>query len=172
MPLYTIDDGMQIHVPEVEREKRSLIPFCIIALFGGYVLWDMFKIYLNHFIADGYLYYYLGISAVTFVIYYRDKSAAVNHQWRTSEVLLHLVAFIGGWPGALLAMPTCRHKWRKLNFLVVFAVTILANWLMVYWIFNLGMPWNHNSEIEPANTTEIENNFTNSYINTTPIENL
>ncbi|KAI1698498.1 hypothetical protein DdX_17865 [Ditylenchus destructor] len=171
MPFYTIDHGTQIFVPEREREKRSLIPFCIVAVFGAYVLWDLFKIYLVHLIPVGYLFYYLGISVIAFIMYYRDKSAATNREWRTSESLLHLVAFIGGWPGALLAMPACRHKWRKATFLFVFAVTILANWIMVYWIFNLGMPWNYNPEDQPANTTQIEDNYTDNYINTTPIEN-
>ncbi|WP_045233864.1 DUF1294 domain-containing protein [Deinococcus pimensis] len=73
----------------------------------------------------------VGLSAVTFAVYARDKRAAARGGWRTPEVTLHLLALCGGWPGALLAQRTLRHKTRKLIFRVVFVLTVLANLLVL-----------------------------------------
>ena len=44
-------------------------------------------------------YLYVAASIITFSAYARDKSAARNDGWRTSENTLHILALIGGWPG-------------------------------------------------------------------------
>src|SRR5262245_20282688 len=59
------------------------------------------------------LWLYLLASFAAFLVYWLDKSAARNNQWRTSENALHAVGLIGGWPGALVAMHLFRHKSRK-----------------------------------------------------------
>ena len=59
---------------------------------------------------------YLVTSAVAFVTYSVDKSAARNGRWRTQESTLHLFALIGGWPGALAAQRLLRHKCKKQSF--------------------------------------------------------
>ena len=42
------------------------------------------------------------------------------------ERTLHLLALMGGWPGAILGQRQFRHKTRKLPFLIVFwAVVVL-----------------------------------------------
>jgi len=53
---------------------------------------------------------YLILSLVTFIVYAIDKSAARKGSWRIKESTLHILAFTGGWPGALLAQKTLRHK--------------------------------------------------------------
>lgn len=63
---------------------------------------------------------YVVMSAVTFAAYWRDKSAARANRWRTAEATLQLLSLLGGWPGALIAQQTLRHKTRKLSFQVVF----------------------------------------------------
>lgn len=70
---------------------------------------------------------YVGASAVTYVAYARDKSAAQQGARRTPESTLHLLAFAGGWPGALLAQQLLRHKSRKVEFRIVFWVTVILN---------------------------------------------
>ena len=59
---------------------------------------------------------YIGLSAVTFVRYALDKSAANNDRWRTPENTLHLLGLLGGWPGALVAQGQLRHKSKKTSF--------------------------------------------------------
>lgn len=70
---------------------------------------------------------YLTSSIVTFLVYAIDKSAAQNDRRRTRESTLHLLGFVGGWPGALLAQKTLRHKSKKQEFQTIFWVTVIAN---------------------------------------------
>ncbi|TLM94745.1 MAG: DUF1294 domain-containing protein [Actinobacteria bacterium] len=67
------------------------------------------------------------MSAVAFVAYGRDKAAARRGMRRTPESTLHLIALLGGWPGALVAQRAFRHKTRKTSFQVVFWVTVVVN---------------------------------------------
>lgn len=77
---------------------------------------------------------YAVISAITFIAYAIDKSAAQSGRWRTSEVTLHLLALVGGWPGALLAQQTLRHKSKKRSFRAVFWITVLLNCAAYAWL--------------------------------------
>lgn len=70
---------------------------------------------------------YVGASLATFIAYAVDKSAARNDRWRTKENTLHLLALVGGWPGALVAQNRLRHKSSKTSFQVVFWATVLLN---------------------------------------------
>ncbi|HSH98823.1 MAG: DUF1294 domain-containing protein [Methylophilaceae bacterium] len=70
---------------------------------------------------------YLVTSLVTYVVYAIDKSAAQDGRRRTPESTLHLLSFVGGWPGALLAQKRLHHKSRKVQFQVGYWFTVLAN---------------------------------------------
>lgn len=70
---------------------------------------------------------YLLLSLLCFVIYALDKAAAKAGRWRTPENTLHLLALLGGWPGALLAQQWLRHKSSKLAFRIVFWMTVVLN---------------------------------------------
>lgn len=76
---------------------------------------------------------YAGASLAAFVAYGLDKSAARNGRWRTKESTLHLLALVGGWPGALLAQRVYRHKSKKREFQVVFWSTVLVNCGVLGW---------------------------------------
>ncbi len=71
--------------------------------------------------------YYLAVSAVTFIIYATDKSAARAGEWRTRERTLHIFSLIGGWPGAAIAQSFLRHKSKKVKFRSVFWLTVIIN---------------------------------------------
>ena len=71
--------------------------------------------------------YFPVISVITFLVYAKDKKAAQKGNWRTEESMLHFLALIGGWPGALMAQRVLRHKSRKLSFLLVFWITVVLN---------------------------------------------
>ena len=77
---------------------------------------------------------YFVLSAVTFLAYSLDKSAAREGNWRTQESSLHLLSLIGGWPGALAAQQLLRHKSRKSSFLGAFWVTVACNLIFLFWL--------------------------------------
>lgn len=70
---------------------------------------------------------YLLMSAVTFAVYGADKAASRRGGRRTPEAALHTLSLLGGWPGALVAQQTFRHKTRKQPFRTVFWLTVIAN---------------------------------------------
>ena len=70
---------------------------------------------------------YVLASVACFAVYAFDKSAAKNGRWRVPENTLHVLALIGGWPGAICAQQMLRHKTQKTSFRVVFWLTVVAN---------------------------------------------
>lgn len=70
---------------------------------------------------------YAGLSVLTFFTYASDKRSARRGQWRTKESTLHLLAVLGGWPGALWAQRTLRHKSSKQEFQAMFWLTVVVN---------------------------------------------
>lgn len=70
---------------------------------------------------------YAIVSAVAFIAYGFDKSAATAGRQRTPEATLHFLGLIGGWPGALLAQRLFRHKSRKREFQQTFWSTVVVN---------------------------------------------
>lgn len=60
---------------------------------------------------------YGALSTALFLVYGLDKWAARKGQARVAEGSLHLIALLGGWPGALLGQQLFRHKTAKPAFL-------------------------------------------------------
>jgi uncharacterized membrane protein YsdA (DUF1294 family) len=78
---------------------------------------------------------YLAASVTTAVVYRMDKSAAQSGGWRTAESTLHILALIGGWPGALIAQSVFRHKSRKTSFRATFLLTVALNCAALLWFW-------------------------------------
>ena len=74
---------------------------------------------------------YAGLSIVAFLAYAVDKWAARKDRWRIPERTLHLLGFVGGWPGALLARRLLWHKTSKRSFVTIFWITVVANLAVV-----------------------------------------
>jgi uncharacterized membrane protein YsdA (DUF1294 family) len=67
----------------------------------------------------------VGITSVmAFVAYGVDKRLSIRRQRRISERTLHVLALLGGWPGAWLAQRVFRHKTRKTPFRVMYFCTV------------------------------------------------
>jgi len=77
---------------------------------------------------------YLAASAAAGIAYAMDKSAARRGTWRTPENTLHVLALIGGWPGALVARRVLRHKSRKVSFRFTFWATVAVNCGALGWL--------------------------------------
>jgi uncharacterized membrane protein YsdA (DUF1294 family) len=77
--------------------------------------------------------FYLAASAVAFITYAVDKSAARRGAWRVRENTLHVLGVIGGWPGALVAQEVLRHKSQKESFKKIFWLTALLNSAALAW---------------------------------------
>jgi uncharacterized membrane protein YsdA (DUF1294 family) len=78
---------------------------------------------------------YMAASAAAAIVYAVDKSAAERGAWRTRERTLHLLALMGGWPGALVAQTVLRHKSRKASFRFAFWATVILNCGALWWFW-------------------------------------
>ena len=70
--------------------------------------------------AEVYLIVVVMMSLVCFIAYGLDKRQAANGGRRVPERTLHLMAFLGGWPGALIGQRQFRNKTQKVKFRLVF----------------------------------------------------
>lgn len=95
----------------------------LLALLGTTLAW-MLKV-----VPDWTMLAISGMSLLALIFYVGDKAAAQGNRWRTTESTLHMIALLGGWPGALLAQGLFNHKTRKRSFQRVFWVTVTANFL-------------------------------------------
>lgn len=77
---------------------------------------------------------YLSTSIAAFLAYGLDKAAARHNRWRIPENNLHLLALLGGWPGALAAQRVFRHKSAKASFQTLFWVTVVLNCVALGWL--------------------------------------
>ena len=78
-----------------------------------------------------YLSSVLILSIASFAIYALDKRRAVRGDRRMPEQTLHVLAFLGGWPGALFGQRQFRHKTKKTPFLIVFWFLVVAHVALV-----------------------------------------
>ncbi|MES2939083.1 MAG: cold shock and DUF1294 domain-containing protein [Pseudomonadota bacterium] len=80
----------------------------------------------------------LGLNALSFLAYWRDKRAARRRQWRTQEQTLHLLSLAGGWAGAWYAQQALRHKSSKQSFRTVYWMMVVAHWIALGAVLRYG----------------------------------
>lgn len=120
------------HAPSGNLPERRNTSLTFAAIFLFFVAASAFAGKLSFAV----LWLYLVGSAVAFLAYAFDKSAAKKDQWRTPERTLHFFALVGGWPGALAAQKLLRHKSKKQSFQVVFWATVILNCSALAWLFS------------------------------------
>ena len=106
------------------RDSKSITRLFLIMIAVGFIAivgWSV----STYNIPIQILYLYLAASVFTFLVYAKDKWAARTDRWRTKESTLHTLAFVGGWPGALIAQQVLRHKSRKNAFQFMFWTTLV-----------------------------------------------
>jgi len=74
---------------------------------------------------------YAVASALCFIAYALDKSAARRAPRRTPERTLLLLGLAGGWPGGFAAQQLLRHKSSKTSFLLKFWLTVIVHLAIV-----------------------------------------
>lgn len=128
-----------------------------IALCGSFYLGYLPPIFFLIFITS---------STFTFLIYAKDKRAAQNEEWRTSESTLHFCSLLFGWPGAIVAQQKLRHKSKKQSFRIAFLFTVLINVA-----FLVGMHTSQGSKYLKKYTSEFKSyvsiNVDNQYVRKT-----
>lgn len=82
--------------------------------------------------APFFLYWILSI--LTMFLYGTDKANAATRRWRVPEIYLHILEFLGGWPGALIAQNDFRHKTRVTIYVWILRGIILIH-LMAWFIY-------------------------------------
>ncbi len=97
----------------------------LVLLFGIYVLLLVQQKLPFHLLAI-----YAGMSLWTIWAYISDKRAAQLDKWRTTEIKLHTLEALGGWPGALLAQFFYSHKRRKWSYQIVFWLIVAGHALL------------------------------------------
>jgi uncharacterized membrane protein YsdA (DUF1294 family)/cold shock CspA family protein len=124
---------------DISRSTSSALPGAVVLVCYGVLLG--FGVWTGRvpIIAIGLL---LLLSLLTFFVYGFDKNAAETGRWRTPENTLHLLALIGGWPGAWCAQRLFHHKSRKTSFLVGYWTTVVAHIAAAAaWIVRLPAGW-------------------------------
>ena len=79
------------------------------------------------------------VNLAAFFVFGIDKWKARRGSWRVPEQTLALLGFLGGWPGALLAMRLFRHKTRKKSFQMKLAAGAIGNLVLWYAAWHFGV---------------------------------
>ncbi|ABC90652.1 putative inner membrane protein [Rhizobium etli CFN 42] len=70
---------------------------------------------------------FLALNLIVFLVYFLDKQAARQGEWRISERTLLTLALIGGSLGAVAAQQILRHKTRKEPFRSILAAILILH---------------------------------------------
>ena len=70
--------------------------------------------------------YLISISVITLFFYGYDKNRAKNNKGRVPEIVLHLLALVGGSPGALLGQIVFGHKTKKWRYSIIFVLIVIV----------------------------------------------
>ena len=77
----------------------------------------------------------IALSVITFLLYGYDKGQAKLGGLRVPEIVLHVLALLGGFPGGWLGRAVFRHKIRKPSFTIVLIVSTIVHLGIIYLLF-------------------------------------
>ena len=86
-----------------------------------------------YFITNWSLYWIwlVTLSVITFILYGYDKGQAKLGGLRVPEIVLHVLALLGGFPGGWLGRVVFNHKTRKTSFTVVLVVATIIHLIII-----------------------------------------
>lgn len=81
-----------------------------------------------------YLIWLATASGITFLLYGFDRARSKTGGWRVPEVVLHVMALSGGFPGGWAGRSMFRHKTQKGFFVFVLVVSTVIHLGLGYWL--------------------------------------
>lgn len=132
-------EGMPYEQPAsaVERAEPAWIKHAVTVVVSVPFLLSMFVLWRTRNPLPFGSYTFLSVLAI--LIYGLDKKQALRERWRIPEFNLHVLEFLGGWPGALLAQRALRHKNKKSTYLRIFWAIVLTHY--VGWVVFMSEHW-------------------------------
>ncbi len=67
------------------------------------------------------------LQLISFIQLRRDKKKAEADEWRISEPSLHMLEFLGGWPGSFVAQRRYRHKTAKRSYQIAYWLIVVCH---------------------------------------------
>ena len=86
-------------------------------------------------VKQGFTLFLLIWNMVVFLVYGLDKGKARKGSYRISEKTLLLMTYVGGGLGAWAGGTHFRHKTQKKYFQLAWAVGVLIDALLIYWMW-------------------------------------
>ncbi|BCP62402.1 membrane protein [Streptococcus parasuis] len=86
-------------------------------------------------VKQGFALFLMIWNLVVFLVYGLDKGKARKGSYRISEKTLLLMTYVGGGLGAWAGGTHFRHKTQKKYFQLAWAVGVLIDALLIYWIW-------------------------------------
>ncbi len=80
----------------------------------------------------------VSLSVITFVMYGIDKLLSKIGKVRTPELILHLLAVLGGFPGGWAGMLFFHHKTKHSDFWAILAFSTFVHAVLAYYLFLMG----------------------------------
>lgn len=109
-------------------ERQEVVQWGTASYFAIAVLIALLGVLSVGWRLPGWVWWGYGMASVaTFLLYRGDKRAAQRGHWRVPEARLLLAGLLGGWPGAIVAQQTLRHKSTKAAFRAAFWGTVVLN---------------------------------------------
>lgn len=85
----------------------------------------------SYLISVGFQWIFWLVNVLSFCVYAWDKRRAIFHEKRIPEIVLLLLAFIGGSVGSLSAMLLFRHKIKNPKFYITVPILLILQ-LLIY----------------------------------------
>ncbi|HEM3678932.1 TPA: DUF1294 domain-containing protein [Streptococcus suis] len=86
-------------------------------------------------VKQGFALYLMIWNLVVFLVYGLDKGKARKGSYRISEKTLLMMTYVGGGLGAWAGGTHFRHKTQKKYFQLAWAVGVLIDALLIYWMW-------------------------------------
>lgn len=123
-----------VFIQPLQRNRFFILYFALMMLSAYITENHYFRVIMfSHKAFLVFIVYHLAcINLATFIAYGADKRAAERGDWRVLEIQLHVLEFLGGWPGAFIAQKFFHHKTKKRSFQAMFWLMLVLETAAVY----------------------------------------